>query len=387
MNHDIPQRAFARSANRAQVLVPLTAVCLVLSACSDRSVPTSVSDADLSLSNSTSESPCPLAMAFVSGDLKGSTFTVDPLDYNQPDLRWHDSPYSCETVFRSTLVSSSGPDRVAYHVYPFSSLQVYTRSGGSETIQFDCDGCFDMAVYFNSRAPDPGYVGGGYVVRARFGYNDEHGVDAGLQADTPHVCTLDGGMSPATAAFHATGTCTIRAEGGWDSPPTLQSFQVVLPFVADAEVGVDVVVIATNPDDPEEPAPATLTFDEVTSSGTVTVTTEIVSDDSDVDPPANFSLGDPPTYYNITLSEDLVFDGMVRVCITYAEGEFGGTTPLLLHWNGSEWDELPGQEHDPTTRTVCAYTDSFSPFAVAAEITIVDEKGDGKAKAKAKGRD
>jgi hypothetical protein len=119
----------------------------------------------------------------------------------------------------------------------------------------------------------------------------------------------------------------------------------------------------------------------------VTVTTETVSADSDVDPPANFSLGDPPKYYNITLSEELEFDGMVRVCITYADGDFGGTTPVLLHWNGTEWEELPGQDHDPATNTVCAYTDSFSPFALAVEITMEDENGKGKAKAKAKGRD
>lgn len=386
MVHEPPRPpTFARAANRTQMLVPLLAGFLFLSACSDQSDPTSLLGTDLLPSNSESAFPCPLEMAFVSGDLKGSTFMVDPLDYNQPDPRWHDSPYNCETTFRSTLVSSSGPNRIAYHVYAFSSSQVYNWSGGGATISFDCDGCFEEAVHFRSRAPDPGYVGGSYVVRARFGFNDEHGVEAGLQALTPAVCTLDGGMSPATATFHATGTCTLSAEGGWDSSSALQSFQVVLPFVADAEVGVDVVVVPTNPDDPAEPGPVTLTFDEVTSSGTVTVTTETVSEDSDVEPPANFSLGDPPKYYNITLSEELVFEGLVRVCITYEDGDFGNTVPLLLHWNGSEWEELPDQEPDPSTHTVCAYTASFSPFAVATRIIIESEQGKGKAKAK--GRD
>jgi hypothetical protein len=111
----------------------------------------------------------------------------------------------------------------------------------------------------------------------------------------------------------------------------------------------------------------TIQFSNVTSGGTISVATidpETVL--SAPDPPAGFSLGDNPVYYEITPSE--VVD-VHRTC------------HRLLQLRRDHVHRIPpsaslrrdagtvGRHHnsvDTATSTICGLTSSFSPFALAA---------------------
>lgn len=386
-----------RSSGRIAAMHLGLASVLVLSACSDRSDPLSVLASDVAPRPSLSAHACAESMAFLSSVPKGNTLTVVAPDYNvEEEWRFHGSPYSCATNRVSTMVSSSGPRLTAYHTYPFSSKEVYSLGGtGSPTPEgligssFDCDGCFESKVHILTSAPDPAFVGNSYVFRAIYGPHDEYGDPAIVWSVTPDICTLDSGTSPATATFHGPGTCSFWADANsWGSETVHQTFEVMRPLVATAGEGTGVAVLPANPDDPDDQGSVALVFNEVTASGTVTVTTETVSSDADVEPPANFSLGEPPIYYNITVSDGLTFEGSVQVCITYTEGQFADEAGLtLLHWEDGAWVELPGLVVDTVNRTVCALTTSFSPFAIAYMTSIDTNEGNGKRKAKAKGKE
>jgi hypothetical protein len=240
----------------------------------------------------------------------------------------------------------------------------------------------DVYLWFTSTPPDPAFVGNTYEVKAE--HSDELG-EGGiwLGSRTPDVCYLygewhSGNPVSATVTFLEAGTCIIDAYEGWAFWWAQQTFSVVDPGTAEVGIGSAVSVPLSNE--------VSLTFDDVTAEGSVSVTTETVDSDSDPQPPSNFQLGDPPTYYNITTSDGLEFEGSVRLCITYGDEEFASMAAdelVLLHWDGSSWNVLENQTVDTTTNTVCADTDSFSPFAIAYQL-VDDERG--KRKAKGKGR-
>jgi hypothetical protein len=140
------------------------------------------------------------------------------------------------------------------------------------------------------------------------------------------------------------------------------SLTVIAP-VAITEVGP--VVVTPIPADDGEPAPVTIAFSNVTGTGTVSVATidpETVL--AAPDPPAGFSLGDNPVYYEI--ASTATFDGPVEVCFNYAGVTFSGY-PRLLHYDTdlATWVDITTRI-DTATTTVCGTTSSFSPFAVAA---------------------
>jgi hypothetical protein len=139
------------------------------------------------------------------------------------------------------------------------------------------------------------------------------------------------------------------------------SLTVIAPVVI-SELGPAVVT----PIAPEEgePAPVTIAFSNVTSPGTVSVATidpETVL--AAPDPPAGFSLGDDPIYYEITSTA--TFEGPVEVCFGYAGIAFTGF-PRLLHYDEdlASWVDITTSVNEATT-TICGLTSSFSPFAIA----------------------
>jgi hypothetical protein len=116
----------------------------------------------------------------------------------------------------------------------------------------------------------------------------------------------------------------------------------------------------------EDPAPMTLEFTNVTGGGTISVATiDPATVLSAPDPPAGFSLGDNPVYYEITPSPTLTFDGPVTVCFSYAGVSFAGF-PRLLHYDLAleSWVDITTTV-DVGTSTVCGLTSSFSPFSLA----------------------
>jgi hypothetical protein len=333
-------------------------------------------------------------IAVVDGALAGSTFQAVLGKYNiLEEWRFHDAPLNCSTNLRSSIRDVDGTIVSAYHAFPFASMQVYHWSEGSPMSNSNdsyigvwCDGCFEDGVLFTSPAPDPGYLGVHYTARA---YSfDGVAMPASVWTETPAVCTLSSGTSPAKVTFHSAGECTIWAHYGSYAGDyyAQQTFPVMKPLAADLQEGTEVVVTPSNPEDPDELGAVTLVFDQVTTEGTVTVTSTMEWPEDQSDPPGNFLVGHPPTYYDISM-DGVVFNGLVQVCLTYDPLDFLDGSPfVLLHYDASLniWEPLQDQTQ-PGSNTVCGWTSSFSYFAIAQLASMGDE-GDGKGKAKAKGK-
>jgi hypothetical protein len=79
--------------------------------------------------------------------------------------------------------------------------------------------------------------------------------------------------------------------------------------------------------------------------------------------PAEFSLGDPPTFYDI--DTNATYSGPVTVCITYDPAQYSDPTDLhLLHYENDEWVDVT-TSNDTTNHLVCGQASSLSPFVVA----------------------
>jgi len=104
--------------------------------------------------------------------------------------------------------------------------------------------------------------------------------------------------------------------------------------------------------------PVTVTFDTVTEAGHTALRTS----DSGTPPPIGFSLGNPPTYYE--LNTTALYAGNVTVCINYAGIAFAeGTLPQLFHFEGGAWVDRTSSL-DTVSQIICASVSSFSAFAI-----------------------
>ncbi len=114
--------------------------------------------------------------------------------------------------------------------------------------------------------------------------------------------------------------------------------------------------------------PATLTFAQVTTAGTSTLTTS----GSGEPPPSGFQLGDPPTYYEIATTAEFV--GLVEICIEYSGVSFGDESALkLFHFESGVWVDVT-TSLDTTNDIICGTVTSLSPFVI---FEAEDSDGDG----------
>lgn len=104
--------------------------------------------------------------------------------------------------------------------------------------------------------------------------------------------------------------------------------------------------------------PATVTFSDVTQSGQTGVT----SGSSGAAAPATFSLGTPPSFYDIVTTAS--YSGDITVCLTYAGVAFTGQ-PQLFHFVNGAWVNVTTSV-DTATQTICGTVSSLSPFAIFA---------------------
>ena len=108
-------------------------------------------------------------------------------------------------------------------------------------------------------------------------------------------------------------------------------------------------------------APVTLTFDEVTGSGTSSLTVSETGDPV----PNGFQLGLPATYYEITTTA--TFSGQIEVCISYADVTFNDPSGVrLYHFDASApgWVDITNPPIDTLNQLVCGLTTSLSPFVL-----------------------
>ena len=130
------------------------------------------------------------------------------------------------------------------------------------------------------------------------------------------------------------------------------------PGAANTPAGANVVV---------QVAPATLTFEMVTQAGTTTVTTSPTGPP----PPSGFSLGTPPTYFEV--STTALFSGFVNVCIQYAGIAFGNENSLrLLHFDGAVFADVT-TSLNTATNVICGRSATLSPFVVVERAQSVAE--------------
>ncbi len=117
---------------------------------------------------------------------------------------------------------------------------------------------------------------------------------------------------------------------------------------------------------PVDPAtgksPVTITFDNVTSPGTTSVTTS----GAGTPPPSGFKLGDPPVYYSIETTAG--YSGPIHICINYSGISYGSEKNLkLFHWSSTtnSWQNVtdPGYP-DLVHHIICGTVTSFSLFGI-----------------------
>ena len=120
-----------------------------------------------------------------------------------------------------------------------------------------------------------------------------------------------------------------------------------------------------------QPAPVTMTFDEVLTAGDTTVTSSAPSGNEVL--PQGFILGDPPVFYDI--STTATFAGDVQVCFDYSGLSFTDDQNLRLFHSsdGIVWFDIT-TSLDTQNDIICGLTSSFSFFGV---FETVDSDADG----------
>jgi hypothetical protein len=167
-----------------------------------------------------------------------------------------------------------------------------------------------------------------------------------------------------------------------DFPVTSGAFQPQNAGGLDPARPYDAFIARISPaDNTTGTAPIQLTENvSLTFSGGVTApgTTAVTQTHAGPAPPAQFTVGDPPLYYDI--STTATFTAPVTVCVSYKGTSFPEGIPRLVHYSSSSsctnpaapapcWDDITTSVDTPGQR-ICGSTDSFSPFAVLGAAVV-----------------
>ena len=202
---------------------------------------------------------------------------------------------------------------------------------------------FALARYNADGSLDPGFGTGGKVT-TDFASHYDYADSVAIQAD--------GKIIVAGNTFNGTNNNFALARYLVESPN---------PSPGGTMPGSNVTVQPVDPN--TNTSPVTLTFDNVTRSGSTTVTTS----GTGTPPPNGFKLGNPPVYYHIETTAG--FDGQVHVCISYSGISFGNENDLrLFHETSTGWQDAtdPGYP-DTVNKVICGTVSSFSLFGVFEE--------------------
>ena len=169
--------------------------------------------------------------------------------------------------------------------------------------------------------------------------------DTGVISGTPSV----GGQFAATiSATNAAGVSDFET--------------LVVTIAIPTPVGTNVVV---EPEVPEGQGPVTMTFGEVTSAGTTTVTVVDLDESGAPPPPGNVEIGG--VVYEVKTTAQ--YTGLIQLCFSYAGIDFGTATPRLFHYENNAWVDITTSV-DTSTQTICGATTSLSPFAVLVSHVV-----------------
>ena len=158
----------------------------------------------------------------------------------------------------------------------------------------------------------------------------------------------DGGEAPAMVDVYVdTSGLGIVSGGTW--PPEEGGSVTVAPR--------DASTLASN---------TRITFPEVITGGVTTVASAIETS-APLPIPANFSVGDPAAYFEI--STTATFVAPAEVCIAYDPSAYADESLVrLLHFEAGAWEDVTTSLNQ-AGNMVCGNVDSFSPFAVVEVAT------------------
>ena len=117
-------------------------------------------------------------------------------------------------------------------------------------------------------------------------------------------------------------------------------------------------------DDGSGTSPVTLTFPDITESGTTSLTTTQTGSST----PDGFQLGLPATYYDISTTAGYV--PPVTICISYAGVSYADETTLRFYHYDSTipgWDDITVSV-DTVNDEICGETNSLSPFVIVEPL-------------------
>jgi hypothetical protein len=135
---------------------------------------------------------------------------------------------------------------------------------------------------------------------------------------------------------------------------------ITIATTASTATGSNVTV---TPEVPPGTPPLTVTFDNVGTGGTTSVTLLDPVTAPALPPASGYSIGSPAIYYDISTTAALAPGSGATLCFDYSGIDFGGDTPRLLHYDGGAWKDITTSVEAATT-TVCGSTTSFSPFTI-----------------------
>ena len=315
-------------------------------------------------------------------------FDIGPLEIGPPpglevrDLAFRPNGVLYATVANALLTVNLGTGAGTFISFPCCLVQL----GTIDSLTFSADGSVGFSRRFEATFiafdPETGVIFDGTSLLAM---RDTTGAVVGVLdrldgLDTePGTGRLWGVINSfGTSACPSGGvTCLVTIEPTPDPVP--DNFVATQgPDVRDAignHLGL-VLALAWSPGAPNTPlgahvpvqlGPALVTFEMVTQAGTTTVTTSATG------PPllASFSLGTPPTYFDVATTA--LFSGFVDVCIQYAGIAFGNEASLrLLHFDGAAFADVT-TSLDTTNDVICGRSFTLSPFVVVERAQSVAE--------------
>jgi hypothetical protein len=114
-------------------------------------------------------------------------------------------------------------------------------------------------------------------------------------------------------------------------------------------------------------SPMTVTFPAVNQAGQTTLTSSTSAPSGSSSSPANFKLGSPATYYDLTTTA--LFTPPATVCFSYAGVQYSDPSSIqLFHDVNNTWVPIT-TFNDTVNQIICGTTNSFSPFALFEPAT------------------
>jgi hypothetical protein len=225
-----------------------------------------------------------------------------------------------------------------------------------------------VIVGFSSTTAGGGYCpwfwGGGchFGSVEAFIWDEVHGMRSLLS-----VAVTDWGLGSLLAGWQLVGAIDISRDGGTilcDAINPSGNWESVVIKLGNTPPGTNVPIELDG--GAGTAGGITITFDDVTIGGETTMT----ASESGSAPPTGFTLGAPPTYYDISTSA--TFTGAIELCINYSGSTYGNENSLkLFHYESGAWLDVT-TSLDTVSNVICGQVTSLSPFVIVEPCAAIE---------------